>query len=237
MIAPDEQIFNLKCGLKIIGEFQFCILTFFPFKFCVLWGFGYSSTDWSDFIPMQFFVAKCVLSHFSHVWLFATLWTVACQVSQSMRFSRQEYWSGLPCPHPGDLPDPEIEPVSLMSPALANRFFTTSRTWLYTGSLYTHSQKSWWVSAEPFISSLQKECYQLPSLSEEGPNSPGTPRLSSSSLSLSLFVWSFAFLWWNPPFCHLKLTVRAKMLKNAHIRGSRERIRAEVKERRLGGVE
>ena len=42
-----------------------------------------------------------------------------------MGFSRQEYWSGLPCLPPGDLPDPEIEPESLMSPALAGRFFTT----------------------------------------------------------------------------------------------------------------
>ena len=105
------------------------MLTFFPFNFCVLWGFGYSSMDWSDFIRMQFFVAKCVLSHFSHVWLFATLRTVACQVSQSIRFSRQEYWSGLPCPHPGDPPDPGIEPTSLMSPALAGGFFTSSATW------------------------------------------------------------------------------------------------------------
>ena len=46
-----------------------------------------------------------------------------------MGFSRQEYWSGLPYPPPGDLPDPEIEPVSLMSPALAGRFFTTSISW------------------------------------------------------------------------------------------------------------
>ena len=46
-----------------------------------------------------------------------------------MRFSRQEYYSGLPCPPPGDLPDPEIEPVSLMSPALTGRFFITSATW------------------------------------------------------------------------------------------------------------
>ena len=44
--------------------------------------------------------------------LFATLWTVTCQAPLSMEFSRQEYWSGLPCPPPGDLPDPEIEPVS-----------------------------------------------------------------------------------------------------------------------------
>ena len=57
-----------------------------------------------------------------------TLWTVACQASLFMGFSRQEYWSGLPCPPPGDLPIPGIEPVSLMSPALAGRFFTSSAT-------------------------------------------------------------------------------------------------------------
>ena len=55
----------------------------------------------------------CMLSCFSCVKLCATLWTVACQVSLSMGFSRKEYWSGLPCPPPGDLPDPKIEPTSL----------------------------------------------------------------------------------------------------------------------------
>ena len=48
----------------------------------------------------------------SRVQLFATLWTVAYQASPSMRFSRQEYWSGLPFPSPGDLPNPGIEPGS-----------------------------------------------------------------------------------------------------------------------------
>ena len=57
----------------------------------------------------------------SLVQLFETPWTVACQAPLSMGFSRQEYWSGLPCPLPGDLPNPGIEPVSLMSPALADR--------------------------------------------------------------------------------------------------------------------
>ena len=47
----------------------------------------------------------------------------------SMRFSRQEYWSGLPCPPPGDLPDLGIEPACLMSPALTGMFFTTGATW------------------------------------------------------------------------------------------------------------
>ena len=75
------------------------------------------------------FQITCVLSHFSRVQLFATLWTVALQVPASMGISRQEYWSGLPCPPPGDLPDPGIKPSSLMSPALTGRFFTTSTIW------------------------------------------------------------------------------------------------------------
>ena len=55
----------------------------------------------------------------SHAQLFVTLWTVACQVPLSTEFSRQEYWSGLPFPPPGDLPGPGIEPPSLVFPALA----------------------------------------------------------------------------------------------------------------------
>ena len=55
----------------------------------------------------------------------ATQWTVACQAPLSMEFSRQEYWSELPFPSPGDLPDPEIKPVTPVSPALVGRFFTT----------------------------------------------------------------------------------------------------------------
>ena len=59
----------------------------------------------------------------------ATLWTVAHQAPLSMGFSRQEYWSGLLCPPPGDLPNPGIGPTSLRSPALAGKFFTTNATW------------------------------------------------------------------------------------------------------------
>ena len=70
-----------------------------------------------------------VLSHFSPVRFLATLWTIAHQAPLSMGFSKQEYWSRLPCPPPGDLPNPGIEPASLMSPALAGGFFTTSTTW------------------------------------------------------------------------------------------------------------
>ena len=52
------------------------------------------------------------------------LYTVACQAPLSMEFSTKEYWSGLPCPPPRSLPNSEMQPMSLMSPALAGRFFT-----------------------------------------------------------------------------------------------------------------
>ena len=60
---------------------------------------------------------------------FVTQWTVAHQTPMSMGFPRQEYWSGLPCPPPGDLPNSRIEPTSVRAPALTGRFFTTSATW------------------------------------------------------------------------------------------------------------
>ena len=70
-----------------------------------------------------------VLSHFSRVQLFATPWTVAHEAPLSMGFSRQEYWSGLPCPSPGDPADPGIKSMSLLSPALAGGFFNIRATW------------------------------------------------------------------------------------------------------------
>ena len=59
----------------------------------------------------------------SHVQLFVTPWAVACQTPLCMEFSSQEYWNGLSFPTPGNLPDPGIEPSSLVYPALAGRFF------------------------------------------------------------------------------------------------------------------
>ena len=70
----------------------------------------------------------CVLSRFSHVQLFATM-DRSPPGSLSMGFSRQEYWSGLPFPPPGDPPNPEIEPMSLKSLSLAGGFFTSNATW------------------------------------------------------------------------------------------------------------
>ena len=69
---------------------------------------------------------KCVHAQWlSCVQIFATPWTIVCQVLQSMGFSRQEYWRGLPFPTPGDLPDPGMEPMSFAPLALASRFLTT----------------------------------------------------------------------------------------------------------------
>ena len=78
-----------------------------------------------------------VQSLFSHVQLFVTLWVGVCQVPPSMGFSRQEHWSGLPFPSPGDLPNPGIKLTFLMSPELAVGFFSISATW---EAHYTYAQ-------------------------------------------------------------------------------------------------
>ena len=77
-------------------------------------------------------LCACTLSHFSSIQLSATPWTVAHQAPLSMGFSRQEYWSGLPCPPSGDLPDSGIKLASLMSltsPVLAGELSTIPATW------------------------------------------------------------------------------------------------------------
>ena len=71
----------------------------------------------------------------SLVQLFVMLWAVACQVPLSMGFSRQEYWSGLSPPTPGNLPHPGIELTSLASPALVSGFFTTAPPGKPTGKM------------------------------------------------------------------------------------------------------
>ena len=97
----------------------------------------------------------CLLSLFSHIRLFETLWTISCQAPQSMGFSK-ECWSGLPCSPPGDLPSPGIELVSSGTPALAGGFFTISTTWKVqlplTESLFCarHLLK-WFMCSQLFI--------------------------------------------------------------------------------------
>ena len=98
-----------------------------------------------------YIVYRCVYTHtacvysqsLSRVQLFATQWTVTYQAPLSMGFSRQEHWSGLPCPPPGDLPNPGIETTSLTSPALVGGFFTTEpprkRLSLSLSHIHSHS--------------------------------------------------------------------------------------------------
>ena len=95
-----------------IADFSVCLQDYLDQSACVrsFWG-------------MCVCVCVCACA-FSHVWLFATLWTEAGQAPLSMGFSRQKYWSRLPCPTPEDLPGPEAETVSPVSPASAARFFT-----------------------------------------------------------------------------------------------------------------
>ena len=126
------------------------------FKFVYLFGLQdkinrFAQTLKSLCYRLSFGLHVCVLSHFSLARLLATLWTVAHQVLLSMGFSRQENWSELPCSPPGDLPDPGIKPMSLMSPELADRFFITSANWdlAFPESIhkYSDSLNSGWVQS------------------------------------------------------------------------------------------
>ena len=92
-------------------------------RYCFLWLFSLNHIQKR---PERVWNSVCVLSC---VQLFTTPWTVADQAPPSMGFSRQEYWTGLSCPPPGDLPNQGIKPTSLMSLALADGFFTISPTW------------------------------------------------------------------------------------------------------------
>ena len=77
-----------------------------------------SSRLCSCLLPLCFSCISLYPQSLSHVCLFETLWTTACQAPLSMEFSRQEYWSGLPFPPPGNLPDPGTELASPVSPVL-----------------------------------------------------------------------------------------------------------------------
>ena len=100
------------------------------------------------------------MSHFSGIQLFVTPWTVSCQAPLSIGLSRQEYWSRLPCPPPGNLPHPGIELMSLMSPALAGGLFTWERatwesaTWeatIYESEVYVTVEKLLNLSESQFL--------------------------------------------------------------------------------------
>ena len=104
-----------------------------------------------------------MLNHFSHVWLSVTLWTVACQGPLPRGFSRQEYWSGLPRPPPGDLPDPGIKSTSLMSPALAGRFLYNELRYFLLRESVQFSRSVVSDSATPWITAPH---HQLPEFTQ-----------------------------------------------------------------------
>ena len=117
---------------------------------------------------------------------FATPRTVTLQAALSMRFSRPEYCRGLQFPSPGDLPNPGIKPISLMSPALASGFFTTSTTWevpyiIHTNTIfllefphfYLHS-KTWYSAWETSESESEVHLVESNSLRPRGLYSPWT---------------------------------------------------------------
>ena len=124
------------------------------------------------------------LSCFSCICLFVTPRTTACQATLSLGFFRQEYKSGLPCSPPGDLPDPETEPMSLMSLALAGGFFTTGATW-------EAKRKSLFFAASFFwVLKIYLECSEVvlkKRQKNETTNFPMCPRVLISQYNKCLF--------------------------------------------------
>ena len=142
-----------------------------------------------------------MLSCFSLVQLFVTLWTIALQAPLSMGFSRQEYWSGLPFPSPGNLPDPGIKPAFLMSPALESRFFTTSATWEVPWHKSKEELKSLlWGWKRKVKSWLKMQFMRQPELEGKGQLQSQPQRLASStklwagSQLLTTFPWDPGWL-------------------------------------------
>ena len=108
--------------------------------------------------------SMCMPSHPSFVWLFATVWTVACQAPLSMGFSRQEYWSGLLCPLPGHLPAPRVTPMSPVAPALQAHSLLLSH-WRRPSSFQPGVKRKKWdqrSSQFPPFSSIREEGLKVP---------------------------------------------------------------------------
>ena len=122
--SPTDSWLGSLNSFAAFLKYSSTIQTTLPVSPCLIYPLFLSSP-----IIFHSFLGSYVQSRFSCVWLCAIPWAVAHQALLSVRFSRQEYWRGLPCPAPGDLLYPGIKPTSLTSPALAGRFFTTRATW------------------------------------------------------------------------------------------------------------
>ena len=143
----------------------------FTFKWTLktFWLSGISLRLWVKYCACMH---VCVLSRFGHVWLSATPWTVACQAPLSMGFSRQEHWSGLPFPSPGDLSDLGIEPES---PA----WQAVSLLWVLTGK----PKRQWTCNSG-------RSLCPLPLHRGKSPLSSGWKVLSGGSCVLSLLSFT-----------------------------------------------
>ena len=107
ILLPHKEM-NIKCNsIPLIAIYSHQEKQYF--------NIGKKSIEFLQKIKNRTTICACMLSHFSHIQLFATLWAVGHQSPLFMEFSRQEYWSGLICPVPGDLPDPGIKIVSYVS--------------------------------------------------------------------------------------------------------------------------
>ena len=135
-----------------------------------------------------------MLRHFSCVLLCVTLWTVAHQAPLSMGFSRQESWSGLLFPSPGNLPNPRIEPASLRFPALAGRFFSTSATWAsLVAQLVKNPPAVWenWVRSLGWEDPLEKGMATHSSiLAWRIPQSMGSQRVGQDWVTFTCILWN-----------------------------------------------
>ena len=122
----------MKCILFLSASQRCSLFLFdkFPYSTCFLPSSVEAPFWWKpqflQFLSLMSSFPACILNRFSHVGFFATQWTIAPWAPLSMEFSRQVYWNGLPCPPPGNLPNPGIEPACHVSSALASGFFTTN---------------------------------------------------------------------------------------------------------------
>ena len=154
-----------------------------------------------------------MLGQFSHVQFFATLWTVANQSPPSIGFSRQEYWSGLPCTTIGDLHNPGMETTSLMSPALAGGFFTTSPTWeaqaIYVSPYQSFARNSGTYMSRIWVADLQvahslgftKYCWiGFLNACNQFTLSPTGQQSSHFLIILLTSTWYYSIFYWLPIF-------------------------------------
>ena len=134
---------------------------------------------------------KVKVKSLSCVRLFGTTWTVACQAPPSMRFSRQEYWSGLPFPSPGDLLHPGIEPRSptLRASELPGKNWDSGLQWLSPGDLPDPEIKPMSLTSPALAGGFLTTCSTWAAIYGVAQSRTRLKRLSSSSSST--WVWLF----------------------------------------------